>query len=218
MEVSIAGEVEVEEIGDLIVNRQKLLDLSRQFEPFHHPLSSPRRLMGIFRPVVQALVLAMFDPKAHVFARRAVRFEFVGDHDAWRSLGLLQQLPHEPPRGGPISSVLHEDVENEAALIDGPPKPMLSAADRNDDLVEMPFIAANRSAAINAIGEFPAEFLGPATNAFMADVNAACGEHFLDHAQAQRKPEIEPDRTTNDFGREAMATIKWIMGLFHDPI
>ena len=50
---SIAGEVE--KISDLIVNGQKLLDLSRRFEPFHDPLSSPRRLMGIFRPIVQTV-------------------------------------------------------------------------------------------------------------------------------------------------------------------
>jgi hypothetical protein len=35
----------IEKIGDLIVNRQESLDLSRRFELLHDPLSSPRRLM-----------------------------------------------------------------------------------------------------------------------------------------------------------------------------
>ena len=89
---SIAGKME--KIGDLIVYRQKFLHLPWRFEPLHDPLSSPRRLMRILRSIVQPLVLAMFDTKAHVLARYAIGFELVCDHDAWRSRGLLRQLSH----------------------------------------------------------------------------------------------------------------------------
>ena len=111
--------------------------------------------MRILRSIVQPLVLAMFDTKGHVLARCAIGFELVCDHDAWRYRGLLQQLPHEPLRGAAISRVLDEDVENAAILIDGAPEPMFLAGDRDDNLVEMPFVATNRRAATNAIGEFP---------------------------------------------------------------
>ena len=53
---SVAGKVK--EIGDLIVNGQEHLDLSRRFEPLHYPLSAPRRQMKVFRPVVDSLVLS----------------------------------------------------------------------------------------------------------------------------------------------------------------
>jgi hypothetical protein len=50
-------------------------------------------------------------------------------------------------------------VENEAVLVNSMPEPMLLAADRDDDLVNVPSIATNRSpAAASAIGEFPPEF------------------------------------------------------------
>jgi len=81
----------------------------------------------------------------------------------------------------------------------------------------MPFAAARRCAPTNAIGEFPTEFLRPVANAFVADVNAMGGEHFLDHAQAERKSEIEPNRVRNHLGGKAMPAIERITSLFHAP-
>lgn len=128
--------------------------------------------MRILRSIVQSLVLAVFNLQPHVLARCAVRFELVGDHDARRSRRLLQKLAHEAARGGSIPSALDQNVENEAMLIDSPPKPMLLAAYRDDDLVKMPFVAADGCTSTNAIGELPTEFLGPLANGFVADVDA----------------------------------------------
>jgi hypothetical protein len=105
-------------------------------------------------------VLAVFNSKAHILARSAVGFEFVGDHDARRFCRLPQKFAHEPSRVGSISSALNQDVENEAVLIDGAPEPMLVATDCDDDFVETPFIATNRGASTNAIGEFSAAARG----------------------------------------------------------
>jgi hypothetical protein len=93
-----------EEIGLPVVNGQELLHLSRRFEPLHDWLSSPRRRMRIFRPVVQPLVLAVFDPQAHVLARSTIGFE----------------LAREPLRATSMSSALDGSVENDAILIEGP--------------------------------------------------------------------------------------------------
>ena len=51
----------MEEVRDLIVNRQKPLGLPGQFESLHDPFASSCWLMRVLRAVVQALVLAMFD-------------------------------------------------------------------------------------------------------------------------------------------------------------
>jgi hypothetical protein len=123
----------VEEVGDLIVNRQKPLCLSSGFEALHDPLASPRRLMRILRPIVQALVLAMFHAKAHFRSRSAVRTELVRDHHARRHDRGFQELLHEPLRSARVSSALDQDVEHEAILIDGAPQPMLLARDRDND-------------------------------------------------------------------------------------
>jgi len=43
-----------------------------------------------------------------------------------------------------VSALLDEYVENEAVLIDGAPEPVCFSGDRNDDFVQMPFVAARR--------------------------------------------------------------------------
>jgi hypothetical protein len=43
---------------------KEALNLPRRLEPLHDPLSSSGRLMGVFGPVIEALVLTMLDPGA----------------------------------------------------------------------------------------------------------------------------------------------------------
>lgn len=140
----------MEEIGELIVNGQEALRLSRRFEPLHDPLSSRRRLIRIFRSIVQAFVLAMLGLQRHVPAGRAIRGQFVRDHHARRPGGLSQQFAHEPAGGFSVATALNENVENEAVLIDGAPEPVFLAGDRDDDFVHVSFVASLRGAAADA--------------------------------------------------------------------
>ena len=128
----------MEQVGDLIMDGQETLGLAPRLEALHDPFSPPRRLMRILRPIVQALVLAMLDAKLHFPSRRGIGLELICDHDARRCGGVFQELRQEPARGAGVPSLLDQNVENEAALIDGAPKPVLLARDRNDELVEMP--------------------------------------------------------------------------------
>jgi hypothetical protein len=45
----------------------------------------------------------------------------------------------------------------------------------------------------------------PASDCLVGDRNSALSEQVFDVAQAQREPEIEPNRLLNDLGREAVA-------------
>ena len=83
--------------------------------------------MRVLRAIVQAFVLAMFNLKAHLRPRRSVGAELVRAHDARRCDGGFQKPVHEPLRRAGVSSTLDQDVENEAILIDGAPKPVLLA-------------------------------------------------------------------------------------------
>ena len=49
----------------------------------------------------------------------------------------------------------------------------------------------------------------------MADLDASGRQYLLHHAQAERKPEIEPDRVADHFSREAVAGIARNTGRFH---
>ena len=116
-----SGIRDVEEVRDLILNRQKPLCLLGRFKSLHDPFASPCRLVRVFRAIVQALVLAMLDAKAHLCPRSAVGTELVCDHDARRCDAGSQELSYEPLRSAAVSSTLDQDVENEAILIDRAP-------------------------------------------------------------------------------------------------
>ena len=87
------------------------------------------------------------------------------------------------------------------------PWPMLRAANCDCDLVEMLFVAANRSTTTNAVGEFPTELLSPLVNALITDAYTAGRAHFLDHSQARREPEIERDHVAAYFRWKSAAMI-----------
>src|ERR1700722_4949269 len=76
----------------------------------------------------------MLDAKVHLCPRRGVGSELVGDHDARRRAGGLEDLRHEPARRAAVSSTLNQNVEHEAVLIYRTPQPIWLSGDRNDDL------------------------------------------------------------------------------------
>ncbi len=57
------------------------------------------------------------------------------------------------------------------------------------------------------VGERLAELQGPLPHSLIADDDAACSQHLLDPAQAEREAEIQPDRMADDLGGEAIAGI-----------
>lgn len=47
----------------------------------------------------------------------------------------------------------------------------------------------------------------PSANCLVRSHNPTLGQRVLDVAQTEREPKIQPDRLTNDLGREAIADI-----------
>ena len=152
--VSTAGE----NVGDLVVGRKEALNLPRRLEPLHDPLSSSGRLMGVFGPVIEALVLPMLDPRHDLSLGRSVALQLVGDEHTWGSALLLQELTEQALGGLLVAPALDENIENEAVLVDGTPQPMLLPGDADDDLIQVPFVATARRSPTDPVGEFPAEF------------------------------------------------------------
>jgi hypothetical protein len=94
--VSAAGE----NVGELVMSEKEALNVPRRLEPLHDPLSSSGRLMGVFGPVIEALVLTMLDPGhdlplgrrfAHDLSRSRRRWEF---ERAW-SGDVLRAVPYK---------------------------------------------------------------------------------------------------------------------------
>src|SRR3954466_10092450 len=69
------------------------------------------------------------------------------------------------------------------------------------------FVSGRRQTPPDLVGKCLAELARPLPHALMADDDAACGQHLLDHAQAEREAEVQLDGMADDIGREAVADI-----------
>src|SRR5271165_3809984 len=197
-----------EDVGDLIVGGKKPLHLPRRLEALHDPLSSASWLVGILRPVIEAFVLAVLDARHDLSLGRGVASQLVGDQHTRRSSLLLQQFAEQALGRLLVAPALDEDVENEALLVNCAPEPVLLAGDGDHDLIEVPLVAAAGGSPTETVGEFPAEIQAPLPDRLVCDRDAASRQHLFDHPQAQREPEIQPDRVTDELGGVAIARVK----------
>src|SRR3954465_14714519 len=125
-------------------------------------------------------VLSVLDAGRDLLLRGPIAGKLIGDHDARRPALPLQQLAQEPFGGPFVPPALHQDVEHDALLVHRAPHP---------------------------VGEVLAELERPLPYGLVADDDAAGGQHLLDHAQAEREAEIQPNRVADDLGRKAVASV-----------
>ena len=86
----------------------------------------------------------------------------VGDHDGRRVPLSFHKLSNKAFGSLGIAAALHQNVENKTVLTDGTPKPVLLAANGDDDLTQAPFVAELAGVSSpDIIGAMPAEFLRP---------------------------------------------------------
>lgn len=75
-------------------------------------------------------------------------------HQHPRDPALLPHQPgHEPLRGLRVPAGLHEDVQDLAVLVHGPPQVLPLTMDLDEDLIEMPLIPGLRPAPPQAVGK-----------------------------------------------------------------
>ena len=116
--------------------------------------------------------------------RRGVAFELVGHDHARHVLQAAQQLAQEPLGGPGIAPALDEDVEHMAVLVHRPPEVVLLAADADEHLIHVLFVARPWPAPLQLIRELPTKAQAPLADALVTDHDAAGGQDRLDVAQA----------------------------------
>jgi hypothetical protein len=205
----------MEEVVDRVVGREGTLHLPGRFEPLHLPFPPSGRLVRVLGPVVEPSVATVLDPGHHLAPGRTVARELVRDHHPRRPPLALQQLAQQALGRPLVAPALNQDVEDEPGLIDGAPQPVLHPGDHDGDLIEVPFVASPGQPAPDLVGERLAELPGPPPHGLVAHGDAAGGQHPLDHAQAEREPEVQPDRVADDLGRETMAGVAGAGGRRH---
>jgi hypothetical protein len=102
--------------------------------------------MGVFGPVIEALVLPMLDPGHDLPLGSGVALQLVSDKHTRCAPLLLEELAEQAFGGLLVTPALDENIENEPVLVDGTPEPMLLPGDADDDLIEVPLVATARRA------------------------------------------------------------------------
>ena len=128
---------------------------------------------------------------------------------------LLQQLAEQALGRMLVAPALDEDVEHHPVLVHRPPEPVLLPRDLHGNLVEVPRVSGTGQPATDLVGDALAELEASLPYGFVADRDAARGQDLIHVPQAQRKPEIEPDRMADDRGRKAVAGIAGTGGCRH---
>jgi hypothetical protein len=135
--------------------------------------------------------------------------QLVSDDPLGRKALSLQEPGQQTSGRLGVAAVLGDLVEHLTILIDSPPQPALPAVDAHRDLVEVPDITAGRWLSANAPGIVGTMFSAPSADGLIGDSNSSLKQQFLDMAQAQREPVIEPDGAGNNLWRE---TVVLVMG------
>ena len=76
-----------------------------------------------------------------------------------------------------VVSTLDHNIEHNPGLVHGAPQPVLHTGDLEHDLVQMPLVADAWEPATNPVGERLAKFAGPLPHRFVANDDAAGGQH-----------------------------------------
>ena len=106
-----------------------------------------------------------------------------------------------------FAAALNQDIEHDPVLVDSTPSPMLPTGDADRDLIEMPLVSCCRKAPADLVCKVLTELHCPLPHRLMADLDASSRQYLLNHAQAERKPEIQPDSMADHLSRVAVAGI-----------
>ncbi len=128
--------------------------------------------MRSFGPIVQPLVLAMFDPGGDLGFGRSVGTELVGDQHSWLAPP-PEQLSKEAFGCACVPTRLDQDIQHIAIGVDRPPEPVLFALDRDHDFVEMPFVRRAGPLAGSALPASVAANSGARPNGSLDSTDAA---------------------------------------------
>ena len=162
-----------EVLGNRTIRGEETLSVPGGFEPPHVPFLLARRLVGVFWPIVQVVVLPVFDAREALSLRRAVAFQPIGDNDPWHVPASFEELAEELLGCMLVPPTLHQDIEHSPVLIHSPPEIMALPIDRKEDFIQMPLVAWLRASASELIGISLAEFPTPLADRLIGDDDPA---------------------------------------------
>jgi hypothetical protein len=191
-------------LRDGTIGCEETLGLPGRLESLHASLSLPRRLVGVFRPVVQIAMRPMLDAGQALAYGGTVASQLIGDDDSWNVREIFEALAEELFRSRLIPAALHEDIKDVPVLVDGTPEIVACAVDPHKHLVQMPCVPRPRTSASPLIGILLPELQTPLPDRFVRHNDARGEQELFDTALAEAKTEVQPDTIADDLRGEAV--------------
>lgn len=117
--------------------------------------------------------------------------QLIRHNDTW--LTVLPDQSGEKTLGSLcVTACLNQNIKNIAICVNGPPKPILLSPNRDDNLINVPFVVWLWSIPADTVRKMTTKAINPETNGFPADNDAALGKQVFHIGRAQRKPVIGP--------------------------
>jgi hypothetical protein len=160
-------------LADWPLGRQEALGMAGGLETSHGAFPLPRGLMRVFRTVVEAFVLPMFDAWYDVLVRCLIAAELVRDEHTRHVLAAFEQLAKELLGGSFVAAALHQDVQHIPVLVDRAPEVLRRAVDLQENLIEVPFVARLGPAAAQLVRVLLPKLQAPLTHRFVGHHDAA---------------------------------------------
>jgi hypothetical protein len=135
-----------EVIGYSAERTQETLRVLGRLEALEYPFAFTCRQVRILGPIVQSFVAPMLGVRQHPSNGWRIARQLIGDDHA--RLGAVFGVKHplqEALGSHLIASLLDQDVQYDAMLINGSSQPVAFAADLQRHLVQMPLIANSPS-------------------------------------------------------------------------
>lgn len=110
--------------------------------------------------------------------------------------------------GGRVTPLLQPDIESGTVLVDGLPEHIRFTAQHREQLIEMPGTARFALSDPDAMHELRAKFIASVAHGFVTHHYAAVEQQFFNVAQAQLKPKVPANGTTDHHCRKAMNAIE----------
>ncbi len=140
--------------------------------------------------------------------RRTVATELICNNDARFAPRYRQQLAKKADSRKPIPLRLHENIEDNAVLINRSPEVMSDAVDLEEHLIQMPFITGSSTPPPETVSILFAELIAPAPNRLVGEPHTTCCHHLFHITKADTEPEVQPDAFRNDLSWESVATVR----------
>ncbi len=181
-----------EALTDGAKGRQEALGLSCGFEPLHHPLTFPCRLVGVLSSVVQIPALAMLHSRHHLSLGCPIASQLVGDHHSWDVLAALQELAEELLSCALVPATLHQDIQHGALLIDGSPQVVPLPVDLEEHFIQVPLVARPCTPLTEAVRIFLPELATPLPHGLVCDCDSPLVQKRFDIPKAEREAMVQP--------------------------